>query len=99
MFDCGATFKGTSLNNQLLQGPNLTSTSLGVFHHRFRFLPESLAIIGDIQAIFHQVKVAEEDRAFLRFLWWPEAVADIRMTVHAEGRAEAPAARVGLLDR
>lgn len=30
VFDCGAEFKGTSLNNQLLQGPNLTSSLVGV---------------------------------------------------------------------
>lgn len=26
VFDCGAEFKGTSLNSQLLQGPDLTSS-------------------------------------------------------------------------
>lgn len=40
--------------------------------------------MGDIQAMFHQVKVTEEDRDFL---WWPEGdltkeVAKFRMTVH-----------------
>lgn len=29
VFDCGATFKGTSLNSQLLQGPDLTSLLVG----------------------------------------------------------------------
>lgn len=29
VFDCGATFVGVSLNVELLQGPNLTSTLLG----------------------------------------------------------------------
>lgn len=38
VFDCGAEFKGVSLNSQLLQGPNLTSTLVGVllaFQARF----------------------------------------------------------------
>ncbi len=35
VFDCGAAFKGTSLNHQLLQGSSLTSTLLGVLL-RFR---------------------------------------------------------------
>lgn len=30
VFDCGATFQGTSLNSELLQGSNLTSSLLGV---------------------------------------------------------------------
>lgn len=66
VFDCGATFQGTSLNNKLLQGPNLTSSLLGVLT---RFRQEPVAFMGDIRAMFHQVKVAEEDRNFLHFLW------------------------------
>lgn len=30
VFDCGAEFRGKSLNSQLLQGPYLTSSLLGV---------------------------------------------------------------------
>ena len=30
LFDCAATFGGTSLNQELLQGPNLTNTLLEV---------------------------------------------------------------------
>lgn len=52
----------TSLNNELLQGPNLTSSLLGVLT---RFRQEPVACMGDIQAMFYQVKVAEEDRDFL----------------------------------
>ena len=70
VFDCGAACKGTSLNQQLLQGPNLTSTLLGIL---IRFRQEPVAVMGDIQTMFHQVKVAEEGRDFLRFLWWPRS--------------------------
>ena len=92
VFDCGAAFKGTSLNKQLLQGPNLTSTLLGVL---IRFRQEPVAIMGDIQSMFHQVKVVEEDRDFLRFLWWPNGdltkqVAEFRMTVHLFGAVSSP---------
>lgn len=69
VFDCGAACKGTSLNQQLLQDPNLISSLLDVL---IRFRQEPVAVLGEIQAMFHQVKVAEEDRDFLRFLWWPE---------------------------
>ena len=35
VFDCGASYQGTTLNSQLLQGPDLTSSLLGVVT-RFR---------------------------------------------------------------
>lgn len=62
LFDCGATFRGMSLNSELLQGPNLTSTMQGVL---MRFRPEPAAFMGDIQAMFHQVRMPEEDYDFL----------------------------------
>lgn len=57
VFDCGASFKGMPLNHHLLQRPNLTSTSLGVL---LRFTQEPVAVMGNIQAMFHQGKVKEE---------------------------------------
>lgn len=53
VFDCGADYKGVSLNPQLLQGPNLTSLLVGVL---MRFRQEQVAKTADIKAIFHQVK-------------------------------------------
>lgn len=58
VFDCGAAFKGTSLKKVPLQGPNFTITLLGVL---LRFRQESVTVMGDIQSMFHQVRVAEED--------------------------------------
>lgn len=55
VFECGASFSGTSLNSELLQGPDITNRLIGVltrFHH------EPTGIMGDIQAMFHQVKVS-----------------------------------------
>ncbi len=40
VFDCGATFRDASLNKQLLQGPNLTNSLLGVL---LRFRQETMA--------------------------------------------------------
>lgn len=65
VFNCRATFKEMSLNSELLQGPNLTSSLLGVLT---RFRQVSVAVMGDIQAMFHQVKVTEQDKDLLRFL-------------------------------
>lgn len=68
MFDCGATYKGTSLNCQLLQGPDLTNSLIGVL---IRFRKDPVAVMADIRAMFHQVNVSEKHVNFLRFLWWP----------------------------
>lgn len=92
VFDCGATFKGVSLNSELMQGPNLTSSLLGVLT---RFRQEPVAFMDDIQGMFHQVKVKEEDKDFLRFLWWPDGdiakePEEYRMTVHLFGAVSSP---------
>lgn len=92
VFDCGAKFKGTSLNDQLLQGPNLTSSLIGVL---LRFRQEPIAFMSDVKSMFYQVKVAEEDKDFLRFLWWPNGdltkeIAEYRMTVHLFGTVSSP---------
>nr|XP_061785759.1 uncharacterized protein LOC133576497 [Nerophis lumbriciformis] len=92
VFDCGAEFKGVSLNSQLLQGPNLTNSLVGVL---LRFRQEFVAVMADIEAMFHQVKVAEEHRDFLRFLWWPEGdlkqdLVEHRMCVHLFGAVSSP---------
>lgn len=92
VFDCGATFQGVSLNSQLLQGPDLTSTLIGVLT---RFRKEPVVIAADIEAMFHQVKVPSEDRDLLRFLWWPDGdysqnMEEYRMTVHLFGATSSP---------
>ncbi|XP_057687730.1 uncharacterized protein LOC130913275 [Corythoichthys intestinalis] len=92
VFDCGAMYKGMSLNCQLLQGPDLTNSLIGVL---LRFRQESVALMADIQAMFHQVKVSEKDVNFLRFLWWPQGntehpPVEYRMTVHLFGAVSSP---------
>lgn len=92
VFDCGAKFKGTSLNDELLQGPNLTSSLIGVL---LRFRQEPLAFMSDIKSMFYQVRVADEHKDFLRFLWWPggdleKEIAEYRMNVHLFGAVSSP---------
>lgn len=92
VFDCAASFKGTSLNSQLLQGPDLTNSLIGVL---VRFRQEPIAIVADIQSMFHQVHVSNKHVDFLRFLWWPggdtaQAPQEYRMKVHLFGAASSP---------
>ncbi|KAK7877121.1 hypothetical protein WMY93_032173 [Mugilogobius chulae] len=92
VFDCGATFQGTSLNSQLLQGPDLTSSLVGVLT---RFRKEPVVLMADVEAMFLQVQVPAEDRDLLRFLWWPEGDCDqelveYRMVAHLFGATSSP---------
>ena len=50
----------------MLQGPDLTSTLIGVL---MRFRKEQVTLIADIEGMFHQVKVVECDRDFLHYIW------------------------------
>eukprot|EP00064_Thunnus_orientalis_P017678 superscaffoldBa00003823_g17764 len=92
VFDCGASFQGTSLNAQLLQGPDLTSSLIGVVT---RFRKESVVNMADVESMFHQVRVPVEDVDLLRFLWWPDGdlnqdLIDFRMMVHLFGATSSP---------
>jgi hypothetical protein len=92
VYDCAAKFKGTSLNDKLLQGPDLTNNLVGVLT---RFRQEPVALMGDVEAMFHQVKVAQADRDALRFLWWTdgdlaEEPDEYRMAVHLFGATSSP---------
>lgn len=68
MFDCAPEFKGISLNKELLPGPDLTSSLMGVLT---RFRREPVAVMADIEAMFYQVRVDEEHTDYTQFLWWP----------------------------
>jgi hypothetical protein len=57
-----------SLNDMVLQGPDLADKLVGVLAP---FRLHSVAFMADIEAMFHQVKVKCEDQDVLRFLWWP----------------------------
>ena len=69
VFDCSARFGGTSLNDQLMHGPDLTNTVVGVL---LRFRKSPIALVGDIKGMFSQVLVDENDRDALRFLWFKD---------------------------
>lgn len=92
VFDCSAKYRGRSLNDQLLQGPDLTNSLVGVLT---RFRQEPIAIMSDIEAMFHQVRVRPEDSDALRFLWWPNGdltlqPQEYKMEVHLFGGVSSP---------
>ena len=92
VFDCSALYEGTSLNQKLLQGPDLTNNLLGVL---CRFRNEPIAFSCDVEGMFNQFLVNKKDRDLLRFLWFEEGniearPMEYRMKVHIFGAASSP---------
>ena len=58
-------YKGTSLNDALLTGPDLLCNLHGLF---LRFRLYSVAITADIEAMFMQIGIQPQDKDYLRFL-------------------------------
>ncbi|KAL3970370.1 KRAB domain-containing zinc finger protein [Sarotherodon galilaeus] len=92
VFDCSARFQDTSLNDHLLTGPELTNTLVGVL---CRFRKGPVAIMCDVERMFHQFHVKPEDQDYLRFLWWENGNLEsppsvFRMKVHLFGAASSP---------
>ncbi|CAG2209609.1 unnamed protein product [Mytilus edulis] len=92
VFDASAKFNNVSLNDQLLQGPDLINSLLGIL---IRFRKEMVGVVADIQQMFHSFLVQEEHRDFLRFLWHKDNVIEnplvtYRMRVHVFGNRPSP---------
>ncbi|XP_032425349.1 uncharacterized protein LOC116724101 isoform X1 [Xiphophorus hellerii] len=92
VFDCSAQYQDTSLNEHLLTGPDLTNTLVGVL---CRFRKGSVAVMCDVERMFHQFHVTPQDQDYLRFLWWEHGDLSVplsvfRMKVHLFGAASSP---------
>ena len=92
VFDCAAKYEDVSLNDRLLQGPDVTNTLVAVLS---RFSQEPTAFMADIGAIFCQVKVSPIHRHVLQFLWWKDddynqPPEEYRMSVHPFGAKSSP---------
>ncbi|XP_028301819.1 uncharacterized protein LOC114462917 [Gouania willdenowi] len=66
VFDCSFRFQDVSLNEQLLPGPTLGPSLVGVL---LRFRQHQVAVSSDIRAMFHQISLLPEYRPLLRFIW------------------------------
>ncbi|KAI3366456.1 hypothetical protein L3Q82_000591 [Scortum barcoo] len=96
VFDSSTQYNGVSLNDVLLTGPDLNNTLLGVL---IRFRKEAIAFTADIEQMFYCFLVREEDRNFLRFLWFQDNdpskdIVDYRMRVHVFGNSPSPAVAI-----
>jgi hypothetical protein len=67
--DAKARAEGVSLNSVLHQGPDLANNLTGCL---VRFRQDPIALMADIEAHFHQVKVPEADVHVLCFFFWED---------------------------
>ena len=84
--------KDASLNDGLRKGPDLTNSLVGVL---LRFRLENCSVVGDIEKMFHQIRLTDEDKDVHRFFWFdnndltkPPSV--FRMKVHIFGAVSSP---------
>ena len=85
-----AKFHGRSLNSSLMTGPDLLQD---LFNVLLRFRQRPYAVSADIEGMFLQVGVLQEDQASLRFLWREdptENVETLQYTRHIFGAKDSP---------
>ena len=84
VFDCASKFRGVSLNDMCLQGPDLINRLL---HVLLRFREHETVVMGDIESMYNQVRIPEKDRDFLRFIWFDSNGKEVvlRMCSHLFG--------------
>ena len=61
-----AKYQGVTLNDKLLSGPDLLQSLIGII---FRSREQQIALSADVEAMFLQVAVPNDDSLCLRFLW------------------------------
>ena len=79
VFDCAAKYKGSSLNDNLIRGPDLMNSLIGVL---MRFRKQNVALVADVEAMFHLVYVKPSHVDALHFLRWPNGEIDQEPVVH-----------------
>ncbi|XP_064637867.1 uncharacterized protein LOC135494046 [Lineus longissimus] len=93
VYDAASSFQGHSLNSALMSGPDLLNSLFGVLQ-RFRLKP--VGLVTDIRAMYHQVRVPENEADSLRFLFkedveTPGPPQTYQMVSHVFGATDSPA--------
>lgn len=92
VWDSKASYKGVSLNNQLLSGPDV-NTQLATVLLRFR--KGEIAFTGYIESMFYAFHLEQQDRDFTRFFWWKandpnQEIEEYRANRHVFGNTSSP---------
>ena len=88
--NAAAKYKDICLNDKLLAGPDLLHGLIGTI---FRFREGPIALTADIESMFLQVQVPEQDKSCWRFLWRPtinEPVQIYEYQRHVFGAKSSP---------
>ena len=93
VYDASAKYHGTSLNDALLQGPDLNNQLRSVL---LRFREKPIAFAADIEAMFNNFAVPLEQKDLLRFFWFKDNdpkqdLVPYRSTSHIFGCVSSPA--------
>jgi len=68
VYDASARYKGTSLNDMLLMGPNLL---VDMIQPLMRMRMYKYAFTADVKSMFHRIFICERDQQCQRILWRP----------------------------
>ena len=93
VFDASAKYYDISLNSVLLQGLDMMNSLLGII---LRFRQERIAITMDVQHMFYNFKVPNDQHCYLRFIWhkgnnFYQPLVDYQMTRQAFGKISSQA--------
>ena len=93
VFDSSCEFGGVSLNKVLLPGPDLMNKLTSVLMH---FRKETVAVMCDVEQMFHSFHVDPQHRDFFHFLWFEgndpsKPIMKYGMNVHLFGNGPSPA--------
>ena len=93
VFDSSARYHGTSLNEKLLPGPDVMNRLNDVL---LGFRNGSIGFSADIEAMFHNFYLKDDERDYIRFFWFADndpaqSVCQFRAKVHIFGNCSSPA--------
>ena len=98
VFDSSAVYSNTSLNKELLLGPDVNNQLRTVL----RFRMKEIGFCADIESMFYAFRLYPKDKDFTRFFWWrnndpSQEIIEFRVKVHVFGNTSSPAlANIGL---